>query len=69
MRKPKQDKKPQKVCGDCYHEHACFYAGGGCGCLTNTDATNCVNYETLTDILEKYAGIFGYDKRKGGDEL
>ncbi|MBQ0037835.1 MAG: hypothetical protein KBS74_04090 [Clostridiales bacterium] len=60
--KTKKSDKPRKVCGKCYHEYACFYAGGGCGYMTNTDATHCVNYETLTDILEKYAGIFGYVK-------
>lgn len=62
MRK-KPDDKPHRVCGECYHEYACFYAGGGCGFLTNTDATHCVNYETLTDILDKYAKIFGWEKK------
>lgn len=67
MTKKQSKAKPNRVCGDCYHEYACFYAGGGCGYMTNTDATHCVNYETLMDILEKYAGIFGYTKAKGGD--
>lgn len=57
------EKKPSRVCGNCYHESACFYAGGGCGSLTNTDATHCVNYETIKDVLDKYAGIFGYEKK------
>ena len=54
-------KKPARVCGNCYHEYACFYAMG-CGQLTNTDATNCVNYETITDILDKHARVFGWEK-------
>lgn len=58
--KKKSNQKPIRVCGDCYHEYACFYAGGGCGYLTNTDATHCVHFETLTEILDKYAGIFGF---------
>lgn len=61
-KKKKLHEKPARVCGECYHEYACFYAGGGCGTLTNTDATHCVNFETLTEILDKYARIFGYAK-------
>ena len=64
----KKTPKPHRVCGECYHEYACFYAMGGCGNLTNTDATNCVNYETLTDILKKYAEIFGYRKEGADNE-
>lgn len=64
-----KSKNPARVCGNCYHEYACFYAMGGCGQLTNTDATNCVNYETLTDILDKHARVFGWEKiRKVNDD-
>jgi len=56
--------KPHRVCGDCIHENACFYAGGGCGNLTNTDATHCVNFDTLTSYLEKYASIMGYERKE-----
>lgn len=59
-------KKPTRVCGNCYHEYACFYAMGGCN-LTNTGATNCVNYETLTDILDKHARVFGWEKIRRTD--
>ena len=59
-RKPKP---PTRVCGECFHEYACFYAMGGCGQLTNTDATNCVNYETLDDVLEKYAPVCGWERK------
>lgn len=58
----KKADKHQRTCGDCIHESACFYAGGGCGNLTNTDATHCVNFVTLTDYLAKYAPLFGYVK-------
>lgn len=59
-RKPKP---PTRVCGQCFHEYACFYASGGCGWRSNTDATNCANYETLDDVLEKYAPVCGWEKK------
>lgn len=64
----KKPTKPLRVCGECYHEYACFYAMGGCGNLTNTDATHCVNYETLGDILEKYAEACGYQRKAVSNE-
>jgi len=60
----KKNQKPSITCGDCIHEYACFYAMGGCGSLTNTDASHCLNHETITEFLEKYAEIFGYKKEK-----
>ena len=63
MAKKKKTEKPLRVCGDCYHEYACFFASGGCGNRINTDATNCQNFETITEILEKYARIFGYIRK------
>ena len=58
-----------RVCGDCIHESACFYAGGGCGSLTNTDATHCVNFTKLSDYLAKYAPLFGYKKDDRAEDL
>lgn len=55
---------PVRTCGECYHESACFYAMGGCGSLRRADATHCTNFETLTQILEKYAGVFGYTRKE-----
>lgn len=63
----RKEVRPAKVCGDCIHESACFYAGGGCGTLTNTDATHCVNYDTLSSYLDKYAAIMGYKKEITND--
>lgn len=50
-----------RTCGDCIHECACFYASGGCGDMTNTDATHCVNFQTIEGFLQRFASIFGYE--------
>lgn len=53
---------PKRVCGDCIHQIACFYAGGGCGNNDYTDATSCANFDTLASYIGRFAEIMGYKK-------
>lgn len=49
----KQPQKPKRTCGMCIHEWAC--AAQICGNLHNTDAWNCVNFETVKSFCDRMA--------------
>lgn len=59
-----KDIKPIRVCGDCIHECAC--AMWNIGNLHNTDATHCINYETVKMSAAYLIGKIGGEK--GGVE-
>ena len=46
---PETERRPWRTCGDCIHEYAC--AMWNVGTLQNTDATNCVNFQRLEDLV------------------
>lgn len=48
-------KKPAKTCGECIHEYACQAWNIG-GHLHDTDASSCINYETVRDSAAYYIG-------------
>ena len=46
---PEKERCPGRTCGDCIHEYACGM--WNVGTLQNTDATNCVNFQRLEDLV------------------
>lgn len=60
----KKNKDPAKSCDDCIHENAC--QAWNVGTIHNTDATNCVNHETVKDSNAYFIG-FLEGKRQSGD--
>lgn len=59
--KHKMPTKPLRMCADCVHEFACQM--WNIGNLHNTDATNCINYETVKDTAAYLIGKLESKKR------
>ena len=50
----KKKVKNCRTCKDCIHEYAC--QAWNIGTLCNSDASSCVNYETVKDSTAYYIG-------------
>ena len=59
----KKNKSPAKSCADCIHENAC--QAWNVGTIHNTDATNCVNHETVKDSNAYFIGFLEGKKQSG----
>lgn len=54
MMKNKKE-KPKRTCGDCIHESSCGL--WNCEYITDMDATNCKEFETVKDSVSYFCGF------------
>lgn len=62
-----KDKKQKKTCSECIHEYACSM--WTLGNLHNTDATHCVNYETVKDSAAYLIGRMEGEQNESNQTL